>query len=91
MSSCQLVTFALGEYAEPAWNVPQASECRRAVAELLQLHGAQVEDWTPKATRTDINPALEEWVARVEHPQVLYWVGHGEHSDDGYRGSDSWS
>src|SRR6476660_518164 len=84
MSSCQLVTFALGEYAKRAWNVPQASECRRAVAELLQLHGAQVEDWTPRATRTDIDPALEEWVDRVEHPQVLYWVGHGEHSDDGY-------
>lgn len=84
MTSCQLVTVALAKYSNPAWNVEKADECRLEVAKLLQRHGAQVEDWTHRANQDGITHALSEWSGRHDQAQVLYWVGHGEHSDDGY-------
>jgi len=81
----RVITIGLGNYhAAPSWNVEEAEASREKVATLFAEHGASVADWTPKATTKKIPPSLETWTKTTDEATILYWIGHGQYSADGY-------
>ena len=81
-----VITVGLDRYTmEPTWNIAPAADSRVKVEQLLAEHGAEPEDWTPRADIAHIATVLGEWSGSIEDSHLIYWVGHGEHSDDGYR------
>ncbi|WP_280396996.1 hypothetical protein [Nocardia carnea] len=86
MTGLRLIGVGLGHYAgEPDWALEQAQDSRRRVEELFGRHGAVAEDWTAQAYWATIAPCLDRWAESSEHSSIIYWVGHGDYSDDGYR------
>lgn len=86
MTEIKLITVGLGDYPnEPAWKVDAADDCRRRIEKLLTDHGVLAEDWTTHATRANLPGMLDDWTERTGSSHVLYWVGHGEYSDFGFR------
>jgi hypothetical protein len=79
------ITVGLDTYTNTAWHVAEARLSREIVEKLLVKHGAQPQDWTPRATNGEIRKVLREWSDMFSNSLVIYWVGHGAHSDDGYR------
>ena len=80
-----VITVGLDHYdRQPGWDIPEAAESRARVGKLFVEHGAVAEDWTPSANRRDIATVLDKWTDRFTDSHIIYWVGHGEYSDDGY-------
>ena len=80
-----VITVGLDRYArQPGWDIPEAAESRARVEKLFEEHGAVAEDWTPSANSRDITEVLDSWKDRFTDSHIIYWVGHGEYSDDGY-------
>lgn len=85
MSQIKLITIGLSDYGKMAeWKIEEAASSRTAIEEALRRHGIDVEDWTPQATTTGIGKRLESWAEDADESSIVYWVGHGEVSDDGY-------
>ena len=90
MSQVRAITIGVGDYPNhPAWNVDVGPSVRLITSE-LEAHGVVVEDWTDAAVRKPgasgraITDLLQELTAAGESSCLVYWTGHGEHSDDGY-------
>ena len=80
-----VITVGLDHYdRQPGWDIPEAAESRARVEKLFVEHGAVAEDWTPSANSRDIATVLDKWTDRFTDSHIIYWVGHGEYSDDGY-------
>jgi hypothetical protein len=80
-----VITVGLHSYInEPTWKIQPAADSRVEVELLLRQHGATPEDWTSKANTTTLVSTLGNWTRQIEHSHVIYWVGHGEYSSDGY-------
>jgi hypothetical protein len=84
VSGFSLITIALSEYAEAAWRVEAAESSRKAIEEALGCRGASVQSWTPQATTQKLPGRFRTWADGTGLSTVLYWVGHGEYSDDEY-------
>jgi AAA ATPase domain len=80
----RLITIGLSQYADPTWTVDEAELSRAAVEDALRPRGADVEGWTPTATKAGLPERFTTWSAEAATPCVVYWVGHGEYSDDEY-------
>ena len=84
MTGFRLFTIGLSHYVDDTWTVNEAERSRVAVEHALLLHGADVEAWTPMATKAGLPAQLDTWSDQADMPCVMYWVGHGEYSDDEY-------
>jgi ABC-type uncharacterized transport system YnjBCD ATPase subunit len=85
MSQIKLITVGLSDYSNmPGWKIEEAASSRAAIEDALRRHGIAVEDWTSEATKTGIGQRLESWAKLADESQIVYWVGHGEYSDNGY-------
>jgi hypothetical protein len=80
----RLVTIGLSQYADDTWTVNEAERSRATVERALLLRGADAEEWTERATKADLPRRLTTWSTQADTPCVVYWVGHGEYSDDEY-------
>ncbi len=67
-----------------SWDIPEAENSRAQVEKLFTRHAATAKDWTGSANSRDIGDFLETLRGGVEDCCIVYWVGHGEYSDDGY-------
>jgi hypothetical protein len=80
-----VITVGLDHYTQqPRWDIPQAAQSRSRVEALFVEHGAVAEDWTLSANSREIADVLDKWKDRFTDSHIIYWVGHGEYSDDGY-------
>jgi ABC-type iron transport system FetAB ATPase subunit len=80
----RLITVGLSEYADRTWTVKEAERSRVAVEGALLPRGAGVDEWTSAATKAGLREQFTTWSAEAPMPCVVYWVGHGEYSDDEY-------
>ncbi|MFJ3643146.1 hypothetical protein ACIPRD_25790 [Streptomyces sp. NPDC090108] len=85
-----MLSFALGAYADDEIaDLPGVEAELARVREVFALFGAEDEDWdVPMAGRghAQVTERLTKWrLAADPRDTVLYWIGHGELTDDGAR------
>lgn len=82
-----LVTIGIAAYPNlTGTEVSEATEGCRDVAKTLAANGVSVYDWSAyAATKETIEPRLAEWCQKRGTGSILYWCGHAEQTEDGYR------
>lgn len=83
--SLTAITVGIAVYPhQQSWALAEAANARQKVEHLFRHYGAQHENWTSRATRSEINVALEQWQDRIEESHIIYWIGHGEYDGEEY-------
>jgi len=88
VSEIRVFTIGVGQYDnEPSWNVDVSASIELITAE-LSSHGALVEDLSAAAVNESRGSGTYRDVLKKirdhDRPRLVYWTGHGEHSDHNY-------